>query len=294
MNQETILVSAIQSSPQERENRRANLDYILETLRAEAAGGSQLVVFPEVSLTNFFRHGSGGVKSLWEQLSVEVDGPDIEEIADLVRALGVYTVVGFNERAPILGVVYNSAALIGPEGIVGISRKQNFPGIEKLYYTPGPRLETFDCALGRVGVVICYDTLFPEIARHHFRNGVDILICVSSFWRGGAKGGSGDPVTKAKLWKELPFVTAVQNQAFVVSANCSGTLDLGPSIGEWERLGMSQIVSPHAGVLAFCEHNEPQILRAELKRSELLEARFNYRFLAESQLGARAIGAIES
>jgi predicted amidohydrolase len=288
---EQFVASAIQRSAEERENRQANLDFVLQTMEDEARLGSQFVVFPEVALTNFFRHGPSGVKQMWEQLSIEPDGPEVQAVIDKARALGIHTVVGFNERSHKVGVVHNSAALIGPSGLCGISRKQVFPGIEKLYYSPGPSIETFECALGKVGIIICYDTMFPEIARHHFRNGADILVFTSSFWKGGAKGGAGDPVTKAKLWKELPFITAIQNQAFVVSANGSGTLDLGESIGEWERMGMSQIASPSAGVLAMAEHNRPETIRAELRRNDLLEARFNYRFLAETQTGAKGMAS---
>lgn len=107
----------------------------------------------------------------------------------------------------MVGTIYNSAALIGPEGIVGVTRKCFFPGIEKLYYTPDYNRTTFDCALGKIGIVICYETLFPEIALEHFRQGVEILAVTSSFWSGGIKGGAGDPVTKrnsGKLSRPLP------------------------------------------------------------------------------------------
>lgn len=270
--------------------RARNVEFILETLRAEAAGGADLVVFPEVSITNFFSHGPDGVRHLVEAASLTLDAPELAAICDLARELGIHTVVGFNERAPIDGLVYNSSALIGPEGIVGVSRKQNFPGIEKLYYTPGDTVETFTCGLGRIGIVICYDALFPEMARAHFLNGADIIVFSSSFWRGGEKGGVGDPGTKRKIWEDLPFVTAVQNQAFVLSANCCGAHDLGGGLGAWERMGLSQIASPASGVLARAGQQGETILRAALENADLVAARSNYRFLTEVR--SRPSGAL--
>lgn len=278
---EAVEASVIQHRPGDKNDREGNLDYILSTLAAEAAQGANFVVFPEVCITNFFRHGPDGVRDLWENASITLDSPEIEAVCAAARKHDVYTVVGFNERSETFGVVYNSSALIGPEGVVGVSRKQNFPGIEKLYYTPGPTVDTFACDLGVIGTVICYDALFPEISRAHFLNGAEMIVFSSSFWKGGTRGGVGDPETKRQLWQKLPFVTAVQNQAFVLSANCCGTQDLGGGLGEWERMGLSQIASPASGVLAEAGPTDQQILRATLRREDLLEARTNYRFLSE-------------
>ena len=287
---ETVQASVVQHRPAEKQDRQANVDFILATLAAEAAQGAELVVFPEVGITNFFRHGPGGARELWETATITLDSPEIEAVRDAARHHNLYTIVGFNERSDTFGVVYNSSALIGPEGVVGVSRKQNFPGIEKLYYTPGPVVETFACDLGRIGTIICYDALFPEIARQHFLNGAEMIVFSSSFWKGGTRGGVGDPETKRQLWQKLPFVTAVQNQAFVLSANCCGTQDLGGGLGEWERMGLSQIASPSSGVLAEAGQTGQEILRARLRRDDLLEARTNYRFLSEVR--SRPSGAL--
>jgi len=278
---EVVRSCAVQCCPAPNFDRSKNLEFILSTMAAEADKGCHLIVFPETSVTNFFTHGRNGFRELVESSSITLESEEIKAICDQARNLNLFVVVGFNERSSVYGVVYNSAALIGPNGIVGVSRKQNFPGIEKLYYTPGPRLETFSTELGKIGIIICYDVLFPEIARHHFRNAADILVFSSSFWIGGDKGGTGDPVTKRKLWQELPFVTSIQNQAFVISANACGTANLGA--GDWERMGLSQIVSPTDGILAQAGQSEPTTLRAKLEREKLIEARTNYRFFSEIQ-----------
>lgn len=287
--QSKVVASAVQHQPVELGGIAENLAFILNQMQVEASNGSDLVVFPEANLTSFFKHEEGGLKRLWNEGSVDVDGPELKAVAEAAKTLGIYTVVGFNERSSIVGTIYNSAALIGPEGIVGVTRKCFFPGIEKLYYTPDYNRTTFDCALGKIGIVICYETLFPEVALEHFRQGVEILAVTSSFWSGGAKGGAGDPITKKKFWETVPTVTAIQNQAFVVSCNACGFLDLGKKVGTWERLGLSQIVSPNSGILAQAGQFAAETIRAELLESDLIEARANYPLMADRLRGRKLV-----
>ena len=281
---EVVRSCAVQFCPAENTERLKNLAFILSTMAAEAKKGCDLIVFPEASITNFFTYGKNGFLALATKYSISLESEEIEAIRDQAKKLNMFVVVGFNERSTVYGVVYNSAALIGPKGLVGVSRKQNFPGIEKLFYTSGPCIETFSCELGKIGIIICYDALFPEIAREHFKNAADILVYSSSFWVGGDRGGTGDPKTKRKLWQDLAFVTSIQNQAFVVSSNSCGKADLGA--GNWERMGISQIVSPADGILAQAGQVEAVTLRGNLERSKLIQARTNYRFLSEIQAKA--------
>lgn len=287
--QSKVVASAVQHQPVELGGKEENLAFIIAQLQAEAAQGSDLVVFPETGLTSFFKHEEGGLRRLWNEGSIDLDGPELSAICEAAKTLGLYTVVGFNERSSIVGTIYNSAALIGPEGIVGVTRKQFLPGIEKLYYTTCNRRETFECALGRIGIVICYETLFPEIALEHFKQGAEILVFTSSFWSGGSKGGAGDPVTKKKFWESVPTVTAIQNQAFVVSCNACGFLDLGNKVGTWERLGLSQIVSPNNGILVQAGQFAAETIRAELHVNDLVEARSNYPLMADRLRGQELV-----
>ncbi|SEG83958.1 carbon-nitrogen hydrolase family protein [Marinobacterium lutimaris] len=283
--QNKVVASAVQHQPVELGSMDDNLAFILDRLKVEASHGSELIVFPEAGLTSFFKHEEGGLKRLWEEGSIDLDGPELTAIVEAAKELGVHTVVGFNERSKTIGTIYNSAALIGPEGIVGVQRKRYLPGIEKLYYTPGTERVTFECSLGRIGIIICYEALFPEVALEHFMQGADILVVTSSFWSGGAKGGAGDPVTKKRFWENVSTITAIQNQAFVVSCNACGFLDLGKKVGTWERLGLSQIVSPTQGVLAQAGQFAAETIRAELNLDDLSDSRSNYPLMLDRVRG---------
>ncbi len=278
MMKEQVRAVAVQHEPRPLTHREENLAFILETLAEQAAAGAELVVFPEVGITSFFRHEADGFRTYWNEGAIDPDGPELARVCAAAARHGLHVVVGFAERGDCVGKIYNSAALIGPEGLIGISRKIHMPGVEKLYFTPGERVETFDCALGRIGIAICYDTFFPEVTRQHFLQEADILVFSSSIWRGGAKGGAGLEGSKHTLWSGMATMAALQNQAFVVSSNGCGQLDLGAQVGTWERLGLSQIVTPAGEVLAAAGEREPAVIAATLRRAALVESRAAYRF----------------
>ncbi|HET8790633.1 MAG TPA: carbon-nitrogen hydrolase family protein [Modicisalibacter sp.] len=282
--QQDITVSVIQHTPGDMQQRQENVNYIVSQLELQAQAGSRLIVFPEVGITSFFRHEPGGVKTYWEQGTISLDGEELQRIIKAAHEFDVYTVVGFAERTATTGMIYNSAALIGPDGIVGIARKLHMPGLEKLYYSPGDGVEVFECELGRIGIAICYDAMFPEYFKALSEQGVDIIVLSSSIWRGGKKGGVGLEGVKRDYWKALPMVTAIQNQAFVVACNACGELDMGSQAGVWERLGLSQIVAPTGVVLACAGEIDEETIRATLTLHDLVEARTSYRFLNDRLL----------
>lgn len=267
-------------------HRRAdNIDYIVLHLRKEAAAGSGLVVFPEASITGFFCHEPGGVKAYWDLGAIELDGPEIRQICDVAKSLNVHTIVGFAERAKATGVIFNSAALIGPNGVVGITRKIHLPGLEKLYFSSGKSVEVFDCELGRLGIAICYDSMFTTYIDALSKQNPDVIVFSSSIWAGGTKGGVGLERTKKDYWAVLPLVTAIQNQCFVVSCNGCGTENMGSQAGTWERLGLSQIVSPTGDVLCKAGMSGEEVIAACLTDEMLAEARTSYRFMADRAFG---------
>jgi predicted amidohydrolase len=277
-----ISVSVVQHEPGDLDHRQDNLGYILGRFHELAAVGNRLVVFPELGITSFFRHEPDGLRRYWERGSVAPDGPELTAIVDAARGLNAYTVVGFAERSVVSGIIYNSAALIGPEGIVGITRKLHLPRIEKLYYVAGEGVDVFDSPIGRIGIAICYDAMFPEYFRAMSDQGVDIVVITSSFWAGGEKGGVGVESFKREYWSALPLVTGIQTQAFVVACNACGQLDMGRHVGTWERLGLSQIVAPTGRRLARACETEEEVISATLTSEELVEARTSYRFFADS------------
>ncbi|AKS42969.1 nitrilase-related carbon-nitrogen hydrolase [Wenzhouxiangella marina] len=179
----------------------------------------RLLVFPE------FAHAvpiHDRVERLYEDLAIEIPNEHTEVYHRLARKHGCYIQTGTflerDERFP--GHVFNTTCLIGPEGLLARYRKVN-PWIPWEIHTsphdlpdypddPFPVVET---EIGRLGVAICYDWLFPETIRELAFRGAEVLIRVSAYmdpW------GSTEPMN---WWTLVNRTRALENTAYVVAAN---------------------------------------------------------------------------
>lgn len=129
---------------------------------------ADLVVLPE-SITVY------GTKLPYAECAEPIPGPSTNYFGELAKKHNLYIVVGLYERAQHL--VYNVAVLIGPDGkIVGKYRKVTLPRgeIEK-GVTPGNEYPVFQTRFGKVGMMVCYDGFFPEVARELSKNGAEVI-----------------------------------------------------------------------------------------------------------------------
>ncbi|QDV48700.1 carbon-nitrogen hydrolase family protein [Gimesia fumaroli] len=129
---------------------------------------ADLVVLPE-SITVY------GTKLPYAECAEPIPGPSTKYFGQLAKKHDLYIVVGLYERAEHL--VYNVAVLIGPDGdIVGKYRKVTLPrGEIEGGVTPGHEYPVFETRFGKVGMMICYDGFFPEVARELSKNGAEVI-----------------------------------------------------------------------------------------------------------------------
>jgi predicted amidohydrolase len=104
-----------------------------------------------------------------------VPGPSTKYFGELARKHNLYVVAGLLERDGHL--VYNVAALIGPDGeLVGKYRKVCLPrGEIERGVAPGGEYPVFDTRFGKVGLMVCYDGFFPEVARELANRGAEVI-----------------------------------------------------------------------------------------------------------------------
>lgn len=154
------------------------------------------------------------------------DGPTVSAWSAAARRLGVHIVGGFCEA----GGPYNSAALVGPEGLIGVYRKVHLFDREKEWFRPGTILPLWDTELGRLGVLVCYDLRFVEAVRAMALRGAE-AIAVPTTWTGLHK----DPAT---LWDEAGHCRAGRaalahayfNRCYLACADRVGAGYLGASL----------------------------------------------------------------
>ncbi len=129
---------------------------------------ADLVVLPE-TLTQT------GVGKTYAEVSEPVPGPSTEYFGTLAKKHNLYIVAGLVERDAHL--IYNVAVLIGPDGkLVGKYRKVTLPrGEIEMGVAPGHEYPVFDTRFGKVGMMVCYDGFFPEVARELSNRGAEVI-----------------------------------------------------------------------------------------------------------------------
>jgi predicted amidohydrolase len=224
------------------ESVKANLDSCVgQVERCVAATAAELVVLPEAASTGF----TPGVapERLWDLVS-EVPGPVTEPIQEAARQLGVHVVLGTYERGPRRGTVYNTAALVGPGGdLLGAYRKTHLFCDEDRtaggWVTPGDQAVVVETALAKIGLMICFDGDYPELARVEAVLGAEVICRPSALLR------------SADIWELTNRARAYDNHVFVIAANATGTDPAGVIY-----FGNSMIVTPIAEVVARAASHE--------------------------------------
>jgi len=139
----------------------------------EAAGrGAELVVLPELCDSGYVFTGEAEARAL---AAPAADNPTLREWQALAGRHATTIAGGFCELGED-GLLYNSAALVGGDGVLAVYRKAHLWDAEKLVFTPGDAPPPVaDLPFGRVGLVICYDLEFPEWVRIPALAGADLI-----------------------------------------------------------------------------------------------------------------------
>jgi predicted amidohydrolase len=148
----------------------ANVETAKDILSRHA--GADLLVFPELFLGGYT---TGGV----EDLAFDLDRPEVGEMARLARGSDAAVIFGLHERVP--GGVANSALCVDRRGnLAGCYRKTHLFGEERGAFVAGDELLVVDLEGTRLGLMICFDVAFPEVARSLALAGADLLVTISA------------------------------------------------------------------------------------------------------------------
>jgi predicted amidohydrolase len=197
---------------------------------------SQIVVLPELMSSGYV---FDSVEEAWA-CSEPADGPTVSQWAEDSADYGSVIVGGFAELGEN-GALYNSAAVVGPDGLVAVYRKTHLWDREKLWFNAGseapPVVET---PFGRIGLAVCYDLYFPELTRGLALAGADVIVVPANLPRSPRPKGER-PVEIA-----LAQATAYVNKVWV--AVCDRSNHERERGVEWT--GASCIVDPDGWLAA--------------------------------------------
>jgi predicted amidohydrolase len=220
-------VGIAQTNPSFGEKER-NVRVALEMLRAEAA---DVWILPEFFATGYLFASREEASALAEPIP---GGATTAALEAFCRESGSHVVAGLPEIAG--DVLFNSAVLVGPNGYVSHYRKVHLFGDESLYFEPGDRpFAVDDLGFVRLGMMICYDHLFPEAARSLTLRGADLLAHPAN-------------LILPDLAQRTMSVRALENGVFTATANRVGVEARADATLRYT--GRSQIVSPKGEILA--------------------------------------------
>lgn len=218
------------------EDPDANRTRSVELAQAAFDQGADVVVLPELSVSGYTTN-----EDHLKKAAESWDGATSSAWRDVAVSNGGYVCGGFCE---IDGdTLFNSALIVGPEGVVLHYRKLHPFSGEKNVFTPGDRgLPVARTRVGLLGVCVCYDLRFPEVARALALKGAE-MICVPTAWLAGFDEDRWDsdgycPQARGAL------IQGNLNQAFIACASQVGRH------GDYEFLGSSVLADPYGKDLA--------------------------------------------
>lgn len=177
MSLSNVSVATLQFEPVQF-RKEENVARLLAMSEQAARDGARLIVMPEMATTGYCWQDRAEVAPFVET----ADGPTSQAFMALAREYQCYMVYGFPERDPITDLYYNSAMMVGPQGIIGVHRKTHPYISEPKWAANGDSgHQVFDTAVGRIAILICMDIHFIETARLAAVGGAQI-ICHISNW----------------------------------------------------------------------------------------------------------------
>jgi predicted amidohydrolase len=219
---------------------RSNLSVALGHLEQLADQGVCLGVCPEFFLSGFDNENM-------DRLMPDVKA-GIQRLAEFARKRAMAVAGSVPEQKE--GKIFNTLYFIDTDGEIRARyRKLHlFPLTgEDLYYARGDEVVTADTSLGRIGAMICYDLRFPELARRLFLDGARLFV-ICAQW----------PLTRVAHWQKLIQARAIENQAWFVCCNRTGTDPNGLVFP-----GSSVIVDPNGSVLVQGD-NQSGVIMADI------------------------------
>jgi predicted amidohydrolase len=221
-------------------NPPGNVERMLEMMSREDA---DLFVLPELALSGYIFESREEAESLAQR----PDAGEFDGMSGMAEERGSAIVVGFAERAD--GALYNSALLIAPDGRREVYRKIQLFSDEKRIFDAGDRPpRVVDVGGTRLGMMICFDWIFPEVARSLALAGADIL-CHSA--------------NLVLPYCQSAMITrCIENRVFALTANRIGIEKRAGQ--ELTFTGGSQVISPRGEVLARAGTDEETVLVAEI------------------------------
>ncbi len=231
-------------------DKRANLEKAERAIHDAARQKAEIIIFPELYLTGY----------RLERRAVEFaesrQGEIVQHLAHLAQQHQITILMGYAELADDGHAAYDAVLIAAPDGKTPTSyRKTHLFQHENNWFIPGEELIVYPSTRGDIGIMICYEAEFPEIARTLALRGAEWLAVSTAVMR-----------PYEDIYDLAIRSRALENHRWVVAANRVGRE------GDLEFFGRSMVCDPHGRVLIQAEEDET-VLVAEIDLDKNKQAR---------------------
>jgi predicted amidohydrolase len=236
-------------------DKKHNINVMKKNIKRAKEKGANLVIFPELSLTGYLS------RDLAYELAELIPGSSIYSLEEIAKKENIHIVFGMPEQSEKAhAVLYNTAVLLGPDGLIGKYRKTHLPTHsvfeEKRYFRLGYEAPVFETEIGKIGLTICYDMFFPEISRLLRLKGSQLIVCISA-----------SPAVRSRFFEVFTAARALENTVFLAYVNLVGVEN---GLQFW---GGSRTIAPDGSILAKAKYDEEDLVigtidYADLERAE--------------------------
>ncbi|UFJ39902.1 carbon-nitrogen hydrolase family protein [Brevibacillus humidisoli] len=216
-----------------------NIDKMIDNVKYghQAYPNARLFLFPELAVTGY------DLSPAVRNNAIDRESPVFSPLQEAARSHSLYLGFGYPERGDG-GAVYNSFILLGPDGTIAAHyRKIHLTPLEKGLFTPGDEPVVAETKLGKIGIMICWDLAFPELARKLALSGAELILAPSA-WE----------VPHHLPFQRFAMARAIDNTVYVASCNHVGRS------AELEFFGLSAVHGPDGNPVAQAKNGTEDLL----------------------------------
>lgn len=249
-------------------DKKKSVEKVLSMIKQAAMEGASLVLLPEMFYYPYI------LKELIMQ--EEESRETVSILSEAAKANSVYLCTGSTVEKEG-GKRFNKSFLISPEGKIILEYAKahlydvDFKQLkvkESEYFSAGSSLNIADTELGKIGIIICYDIRFPEMARALAYKGAEIILVPAAF----------NMISGAAHWHLFFRTRACENQLFMAAAS--------PARDEncrYQAYGHSMIIDPWGDILSEASETE-EIIYADIDTERMFEIRNTLPLLKHSRV----------
>jgi predicted amidohydrolase len=229
-----------------------NLERMVPLIKQAKQQGADLICFPELNVTGY------STRAPIEDAAESIPGPISRRLQQMAQEFQIVILAGLAEKGNS-GRIYASHLVVTPQEISGIYRKVHIAPPELGTFTAGNAIPVFQIQGVNLGIQLCYDVHFPELATRMALDGADIVFMPHASPR-------GTPSQKLTSWLRHLTARAFDNGVFIIACNQNGDNQKGLQFP-----GLAVMIDPSGEIIKKDTSGKDGFVVANLK-AESLEA----------------------